>query len=114
MKQILFALAILAVCFGATADDSGPAEARKATIELFSGTWEIACVQPPGATKEAKRLVFRKDGTYVALEVDGKELWAGTFNLDATATPKIWDHRSNESLKKGGDALGIYELMGTS
>ena len=31
--------------------------------------------------------------------------------LDA-ATPKVWDHRSNEVAKKGGDALGIYELDG--
>jgi uncharacterized protein (TIGR03067 family) len=39
-------------------------------------------------------------------------LWAGTFDLDPTATPKVWDHRSNEVAKKGGDALGIYELDG--
>ena len=33
-----------------------------------------------------------------------------TASNDPTATPKIWDHRSNESRKKGGDALGIYEI----
>jgi uncharacterized protein (TIGR03067 family) len=57
-------------------------------------------------------MAFRKDGTYAANDKDGKELWAGTFDLDPTATPKIWDHRSNESRKKGGDTLGIYELDG--
>ena len=112
MNPILSALAVLALSFGAMADDPSPAKAKKTAIELFSGTWEIVCVQPPGTTKEAKRLVFRKDRTYAALDADGKELWAGTFNLDATATPKTWDHRSNESQKKGGDALGIYELDG--
>ena len=50
--------------------------------------------------------------TYAALDKDGKELWAGTFDLDPTASPKVWDHRSHESQKKGGDALGIYELDG--
>lgn len=112
MKPILSALAMLALSFAAMADDSNPATATKTAIEQFSGTWELVAVQPPGSTKEAKRLVFRKDRTYAALDAEGKELWAGTFDLDPTATPKVWDHRSNESQKKGGDALGIYELDG--
>ena len=62
--------------------------------------------------KTARKVVFRKNLTYAALDKDGTELWAGTFDLDPTATPKVWDHRSNEVAKKGGDALGIYELNG--
>ena len=81
-------------------------------LESFSGTWEIASTKPEGVTKDARDLVFRKDMTYAALDKDGKELWAGTFDLDPTASPKVWDHRSHESRKKGGDALGIYELEG--
>ena len=81
-------------------------------LQKFVGTWELVTVQPPKAAKNAKRLVFRKDGTYAALDNEGKELWAGTFELDSKANPKIWDHRSNESKKNGGDALGIYELNG--
>jgi uncharacterized protein (TIGR03067 family) len=81
-------------------------------LETFAGTWEIASVKPEGATRAARRLVFKKDCTYTAVDKDGKELWAGTFNLDPTATPKVWDHRSHESKKKGGDVLGIYELDG--
>ena len=50
--------------------------------------------------------------TYAALDKDGKELWAGTFDLDPMASPKVWDHRSHESRKRGGDALGIFELDG--
>lgn len=87
-------------------------EAQRKALEAFAGTWEIAAVQPEGAAKEARRLVFRKDGSYAAQNADGKELWAGTFNLDPTATPKVWDHRSREAAQKGGDALGIYELNG--
>ncbi len=112
MKPILSALAMLALSFAATADDSNRTKATKTAIEQFSGAWEIVAVQPPGSTQEAKKLVFRKDRTYAALDANGKELWAGTFDLDPTATPKVWDHRSNESQKKGGDALGIYELDG--
>lgn len=116
MKLTLPAIVMFALSLGAMADDPPPknakAKAIEQSLETFSGTWEIVAVQPLGSTKEAKRLVFRQDRTYAALDADGKELWAGTFDLDPTATPKIWDHRSNESQKKGGDALGIYELDG--
>jgi hypothetical protein len=57
------------------------------------GPWHFTC-----ADDEAAR------STVIALA-------AGTFVLDPTTT-KIWDHRSNESRKKGGDTLGIYELDG--
>jgi uncharacterized protein (TIGR03067 family) len=87
-------------------------EAIDKALEAFTGTWEIASAKPAGVTKAARKLAFRKDMTYAALDTDGKELWAGTFDLDPTASPKVWDHRSHESRKKGGDALGIYELDG--
>lgn len=112
MKPILSALAMLALSFAVMADESTPAHVQETAIKQFSGTWEIVSVQPPGSTKDAQRLVFRKDRTYAALSAEGQELWAGTFDLDPMATPKIWDHRSHESQKKGGDALGIYELDG--
>ena len=66
--------------------------------------------QPDGATKDARRLVSNKDGGYAALDRDGKELWAGTFEIDPTASPKVWDHRSHDAKKEGKDVLGIYEL----
>lgn len=116
MKLILPAIALLTFALGAVADGPKPDETKQKAIEqaleTFSGTWEIIAVQPPGSTKEAKKLIFRKDQTYAALDKDGKELWAGTFDLDPTAKPKVWDHRSSESRRKGGDALGIYELDG--
>lgn len=112
MKSMLSALTILAISLAAMADEPNPAPVKETAIEQFSGTWEIVEVQPPGSTKEAKRLVFRQDGTYAALDAKGQELWAGTFDLDPTTSPKIWDHRSSESQKQGGDALGIYELSG--
>ncbi|MCW8132127.1 MAG: TIGR03067 domain-containing protein [Planctomycetota bacterium] len=96
----------------ARGEEDSKAEAQRKALEAFAGTWEIVAVQPEGSAKEARRLVFRKDGTYAALDGEGKELWAGTFNLDPAAAPKIWDHRSNEAAQKGGDALGIYELSG--
>jgi|GEM_PF-518836 len=81
-------------------------------MEAFASTWEIVSVKPDGVTRDAKRLVFRADGTYAALDLAGKELWAGTFEIDPNATPKIWDHRSRESQKKQGDVLGIYKIEG--
>jgi hypothetical protein len=53
-------------------------------MESFTGTWEIVAVTPDGATKDARRLVFKKDDTYAALDKDGTELWAGTFEIDPT------------------------------
>jgi uncharacterized protein (TIGR03067 family) len=99
-----------------TAADEPKAEAKKQAVakalETFAGTWEIATVKPDGATKDARRLVFNKDGSYAAQDKDGKELWAGTFELDPTATPKVWDHRSHDAKKQGKDVLGVYELDG--
>lgn len=93
-----------------TFDLKSPATLK--ALDAFAGTWDILKTTPAGAAKDAKQLVFRKDWTYAALGADGKELWAGTYELDPTATPPIWDHRSDEGKKKGGDALGIYELKG--
>lgn len=111
-----FVAAALACCcaVAAAADTTGKTNRNAVSKELehFTGTWEITAVQPDGATQQAKRLVFRKDMTYAALDEDGQELWGGTFDLAPTAEPKLWDHRSYEAIKTGGDALGIYELDG--
>ena len=88
-----------------------PAAVSKA-LEAFTGAWEIVTVQPDGATKDARKLLFNKHGGYAALDKDGKELWAGTFEIDPTASPKVWDHRSHDGKKEGKDVLGIYELDG--
>lgn len=113
MRRVVLSAVLLAFASFAPSIGGEPGAAKKATEE-FAGTWDIVSVQPAGVTKEARQLVFRKDGTYAALGKDGKELWAGTYDLDPTATPKVWDHRSHEAKKKGGDALGIYELSGDS
>jgi uncharacterized protein (TIGR03067 family) len=113
-----FLAALVAFVFGLTVSADEPKadvvkkEAIDKALKSFTGTWEIASATPAGVTKEVRKLTFRKDMTYAALDKDGKELWAGTFNLDPTASPKVWDHRSHEAQKKGGDALGIYELDG--
>lgn len=117
MKRIILSMVLVAgLGLTATADepkgDKKPAAAN--ALESFSGTWEIVKVSPEGATKDAKRLVFKKDGGYAALDKDGKELWGGTFEIDPTATPKVWDHRSHDSKKEGTDVLGIYQLDGDS
>jgi uncharacterized protein (TIGR03067 family) len=116
MRPFLAMAVAFTLGLGVSADGPKADEVKKKAIdkalEAFTGTWEIASTQPKGITKDARELVFRKDMTYAALDKDGKELWAGTYDLDPTASPKVWDHRSNESQKKGGDALGIYELDG--
>lgn len=116
MKPTISALIVLTFGITAMADDTIPNDAKltatKKSLEAFAGTWEIITVQPKGSTKNAKQLIFRKDRTYAALDANGKQLWAGTFDIDPTVSPSVWDHRSIESHKTGRDALGIYELDG--
>jgi uncharacterized protein (TIGR03067 family) len=112
MKRIILSM-VLAAGLGFTAmADEPKGDKQQATakaLESFCGTWEIVKVSPDGATKIAK-LLFREDGTYAALDKAGKELWAGTFEIDPTASPKVWDHRADHGKKTGTDVLGIYEL----
>jgi hypothetical protein len=101
MIRVFLAAVFLAGIFGLVLADEPKADdvrtnAAAKELEMFAGIWEIAAVKPDWATKEARRLVFKKDWTYAPVDKDGKELWAGTFDLDLTATPKIWDHRSHE------------------
>lgn len=107
-----FALVVTNPEAGPSRQDETKRKAIEQALGSFSGTWEIISTQPPGVTKDAKVLVFRKDQTYSALDKNGKELWAGTFDLDPTTKPKVWDHRSNDAQKNSGDTLGIYELDG--
>jgi uncharacterized protein (TIGR03067 family) len=114
MKRFILGMVWVALAGVGVADEPKVDEAKKAAVakalETFTGTWEIVIVRPDGATKDARRLVFNKDGSYVAQDKDGKELWAGTFEIDPTASPKVWDHRSHDAKKTGTDVLGIYEL----
>jgi uncharacterized protein (TIGR03067 family) len=116
MGRIMLVLMWLAGGGFVAAADEPNAEVKKEAVskalEGFTGTWEIVAVKPDAARKDARGLVFHKDGRYAALDKDGKELWAGTFEIDPTATPKVWDHRSHDAKKEGKDVLGIYELDG--
>jgi uncharacterized protein (TIGR03067 family) len=116
MKRFILGIVWLALAGVGAADEPKADEVKKAAVakalETFTGTWEIVAVQPDGATKDARKLMFNKGGGYAALDKDGKELWAGTFEIDPTTTPKVWDHRSHDAKKEGKDVLGIYELDG--
>lgn len=117
MRYFILGVALLATACATVRHPPG-ADPIKSTngaanaLEAFSGTWAIIVVQPDGATKDARQLVFNTDGTYAAQDEDGEELWSGTFEIDPTASPKIWDHRTNEAEKEGKDVLGIYDLDG--
>lgn len=109
-RLILFVALLLGVGLLAAAHE--PEAENKKALRAFVGTWEIVTVKPAGATKSARRLVFNKDGSYAAQDRDGKELWAGTYEINPAVNPKVWDHRSRDARKEGKDVLGIYELEG--
>jgi uncharacterized protein (TIGR03067 family) len=115
MNRFMLGVVCGAVATTVVADEpktNGKKAAVEKAVEAFAGGWEIVGVTPDGATQDARRLAFKKDGTYAALDKDGKELWAGTFDIDPTASPNVWDHRSHDAKKTGTDVLGIYELDG--
>lgn len=78
----------------------------------FTGTWRIEATEPPSVANGARYLLFRPDGRYAALDSEKQQLWAGTYEIDPTQNPPIFDHRSDESMQSNGDALGIYRLSG--
>lgn len=111
MRRIILGVAWIAVTCAAIAAE--PNEDRVATENLsLVGKWAITKAHPEGVTKDAHWLLFARDGNYAALDKDGKELWAGTFEIVPTTTPKRWDHRSQDSRESSKDQLGIYELNG--
>jgi uncharacterized protein (TIGR03067 family) len=111
MRRIILSVVWIAMAYVAIADE--PNKDRVAMEKpSFVGKWAITKVHPEGAAKDVHWLLFNREGTYAALGKDGNELWAGTFEIVPTATPKIWDHRSEDARKSGKDQLGIYELNG--
>lgn len=122
MKQIILSivlmtgLAFIATSGEAKGDDPTSTKQWVAAEDAvtFTGSWEIVKASPDGMTKGAERLVFQKDGTYAATDKDGRKLWAGSFEIDPTASPKLWGHRPDDGKNKGTDVLGIYELNADS
>ena len=78
------------------------------------GLWRMTPIAPLGTTGEARSVRFRADRTYTTYAEDGAELWSGTFSLDPSASPKVWDHRSYRLLEEDPDSdiLGVYEIDG--
>lgn len=96
-----------------TAHDEPECDKQQAVakaLESFSGSWEIVKMSPAGATQGAKRILFKRDGTYAAVDEEGNKLWAGMFEIDPTASPNMWDHRSRGGTEVRSDVVGIYEL----
>ncbi len=111
MRRSIFSVVWIAMAYVAIADEPNK---DRAALEgpPFVGKWAITKAQPEGSTKNAHWLQFNGEGTYAALDKDGKELWAGTYEITRTTKPGNWDHRSDDARKMGKDQLGIYELNG--
>jgi len=116
MGRLMLTGLCLTTLWCAAAMDQSKENDKKAAVaeamKAFAGAWDIVAVKPEGATKDARRLVFKKDGSYAAQNKDGKELWTGTFEIDPTTSPRAWDHRSHDAKTEGKDVLGIYEIDG--
>jgi uncharacterized protein (TIGR03067 family) len=115
MRRIILSVIWFALACVSIADQPEANSNRNRVVigkSSFVGKWAITKVRPEGAAKDAQWLLFTREGTYAALDKDGNELWAGTFEIVPTTAPKNWDHRSDDARKSGKDQLGIYELNG--
>jgi uncharacterized protein (TIGR03067 family) len=88
-----------------------PDPAAEKERKLLAGLWEFA--EPKGGAGGSKFIAVRADGTYSVLDADRKELWDGTYTLDLTINPKVFDHNSTARKKRGDPEMrGIYKLDG--
>ena len=85
MRRFILGVVWVAVAGVAAADEpkaDKPAVAK--ALDTFAGTWEVVAVQPDGATKGARRLVFHKDGRHLRRPGQGRE---GTVGGDVRDRP---------------------------
>jgi uncharacterized protein (TIGR03067 family) len=118
MKRIMWVLpgctiAIAGLVAAAGAD-------REAAIRqdrsIYRGTWRVVSLQVDGkmaAEQDAKKLsVINRDGGLWSLLSAGKEISAGTSEIDPTKAPKTIDFVPSTGSDKGKLYLGIYALLG--
>jgi uncharacterized protein (TIGR03067 family) len=83
---------------------------------LYRGTWRAVSLQVDGkmaADQDTKKLtVINHPGGLWSLLSDGKEISAGTSEIDPTKLPKTIDFVPTMGNDKGKLYLGIYELEG--
>jgi uncharacterized protein (TIGR03067 family) len=115
MKRLIFtALGIglvASACLAAKAADDPKAEAVKAELKRFEGTWKFVSMEingkpVPAANLQDSRLTFVGDRFSSGTDEQNK----GTFAVDPTVMPKTIDIAVGEGGKF--KILGIYELEG--
>jgi uncharacterized protein (TIGR03067 family) len=83
---------------------------------IYRGTWRAVSLQVDGKTaadQDTKKLtVTNRDGGLWSLLSDGKEISAGTSEIDPTKAPKTIDFVPSMGSDKGKLYLGIYALEG--
>ena len=93
---------------------SGTATRPEPAQHELVGLWRMTPIAPLGTTGEARTIRMRPDWTYTTYTENSTELWSGTFSIDTTTTPRIWDHRSFRMLEADptSDILGAYKIEG--
>ncbi len=115
MKRLIASASVLGivalVCAAARAADEPKADAVKAELKRFEGTWKFVSMEingkaVPAANLEDSKLIFEGDRFRSTSEEQNK----GTFAVDPTVTPKTIDIAVGEGGKI--KILGIYQLEG--
>ncbi len=109
----LCSVLVLAMTSLATADEAAD-EAIKRDRKQIAGTWRVVGLEINGnkANEDDTQkltVINRLDGTW-SLHSEGKEVSAGTSELDPSKTPKTIDFKTTEGGGKGNQYHGIYQL----
>jgi len=118
MKRIMWLVlgCTLSIAGLVTATATDQAAAIKQDRSLYRGSWRAVFLQVDGkiaADQDTKKLtvINRPEGLWSLLS-DGKEISAGTSEIDPTKMPKTIDFVPTTGNDKGKLYLGIYALEG--
>ena len=84
-------------------------------LKQLQGTWKFIAQEMDGKSKKAEELkgmTITFTGDKWSVQMDGKEIQAGTHKFDPSKKPGQVDAKVTEGQVKGSTMLGIYESAG--
>jgi uncharacterized protein (TIGR03067 family) len=118
MKPMCFLLLTTGALLAVNSRDKD--DAAKGDLDKLAGTWVTVSLVNNGKTlvdeknppKDGSATKLAYEGNKWLIKVGDKTVASGTFNVDATKTPKEIDIFDESGMKNDKTKLGIYELDG--
>src|SRR5262245_25873941 len=93
----------------------GGKETGESVLKQLQGTWKFIAQEMDGKTLKADDLkghTITFTGDKWSVQIDGKEVQAGTHKFDPSKKPGQVDAKVTDGQDKGSTMLGIYETAG--